>query len=81
LVGKAILRDALDKAIKLKKNNLILRRIGLNDKEAGRHYKFMTNNFMLAASTIGLLYKNSWAKRSISLDNTESQVLAKVRTR
>ena len=49
-----------DQVIKLKKNNLILRRIGLKDKETGKHYKFLTNNFKLAASTIGLIYKDRW---------------------
>ena len=50
-----------DQVIKLKKTGLILRRIGLKDKETGKHYKFLTNNFRLAASTIGGIYKDRWA--------------------
>jgi hypothetical protein len=50
-----------DQVIKLKKTGLILRRIGLKDKDTGKHYQFLTNNFRLAASTIGGIYKDRWA--------------------
>jgi len=50
-----------DQMIRLRKTGLILRRIGLKDKDTGKHYKFLTNNFKLAASTIGLIYKDRWA--------------------
>ena len=50
-----------DQVIRLRKTGLILRRIGLKDKETGKHYKFLTNNFKLAASTIGGIYKDRWA--------------------
>jgi hypothetical protein len=50
-----------DQVIKLKKTGLILRRIGLKDNDTGKHYQFLTNNFRLAASTIGGIYKDRWA--------------------
>jgi putative transposase len=49
-----------DQVIKLKKTGLVLRRVALRDKTTGKHYKFLTNNFKLAASTIGLIYKDRW---------------------
>ena len=38
-----------DQMIRINKTGLILRRIGLKDKETGNHYKFLTNNFQLEA--------------------------------
>ncbi len=37
-----------------------LRRIGFKDKESGKFYCFLTNNFTLAASTIAAIYKDRW---------------------
>jgi hypothetical protein len=37
-----------------------LRRIGFKDAETGIQYYFLTNNFMLAASTIAEIYKARW---------------------
>jgi hypothetical protein len=38
----------------------VLRRVSLTDKTSGNHLVFLTNNFTLAASTIGKLYKSRW---------------------
>lgn len=37
-----------------------LRRIGYRDKESGKHYQFLTNNFHLCATTIAGIYKDRW---------------------
>ena len=37
-----------------------LRRIGYLDKETGKHYIFLTNNFKLSAKTIADIYKARW---------------------
>lgn len=37
-----------------------LRRIGYRDKETGKHYVFLTNNFKLSAKTIANIYKARW---------------------
>ena len=37
-----------------------LRRVGFKDKETGRYYQFLTNNFALSASTIAAIYKDRW---------------------
>ena len=37
-----------------------LRRVGYRDKETGKHYVFLTNNFDLAARTIADIYKERW---------------------
>jgi putative transposase len=37
-----------------------LRRIGYQDKETGKHYIFLTNNFKLSAKTIADIYKARW---------------------
>ncbi len=37
-----------------------LRRIGYRDKESGKHYVFLTNNFKLSARTIADIYKARW---------------------
>lgn len=37
-----------------------LRRIGFRDKETGKHYVYMTNNFDLSAKTIAEIYKSRW---------------------
>ena len=42
-----------------------LRRIGYRDREAGRHYAFLTTNFALAAKTIADIYRSRWQKAQI----------------
>jgi putative transposase len=37
-----------------------LRRIGYRDEETGKHYEFLTNNFVLSAQTIAEIYKERW---------------------
>lgn len=37
-----------------------LRRIGYRDKQTGKHYIFLTNNFKLSAKTIADIYKARW---------------------
>jgi putative transposase len=37
-----------------------LRRIGYKDALTGKHYIFLTNNFMLSAKTIAEVYKSRW---------------------
>lgn len=37
-----------------------LRLIGYRDKETGKHYVFLTNNFKLSAKTIADIYKARW---------------------
>ena len=37
-----------------------LRRVGYRDKETGKHYVFLTNNFDLSARTIADIYKDRW---------------------
>ncbi len=43
-----------------KKCPIQLRRIGYRDRETGKHYVFLTNNFKLAAKTIADIYKARW---------------------
>lgn len=38
----------------------ILRRIGFRDRDSGKHYVFLSNNFSLNASTIAAIYKERW---------------------
>lgn len=37
-----------------------LRLVGYNCPESGKHFRFMTNNFKLAATTIAAIYKDRW---------------------
>lgn len=50
----------LNSAHAIKRGTPKLRRIGYRDKESGRFYMFLTNNFKLAASTIAAIYKDRW---------------------
>lgn len=50
----------LNSAHAIKRGAPKLRRIGYRDKESGRFYMFLTNNFKLAASTIAAIYKDRW---------------------
>ncbi len=43
-----------------KECSIQLRRIGYRDKETGKHYIFLTNNFKLSAKTIADIYKARW---------------------
>ncbi len=49
-----------DQVIKINKNGLLLRRIGLKDKETGKHYKFLTNNFQLTAEVVAEIFRDRW---------------------
>jgi putative transposase len=50
-----------DQVIQLEsKPELVLRRIGYKDPKTGNHYKFLTNNFSLAAQTIADIYRERW---------------------
>lgn len=42
------------------KKPLRLRRIGFRDRETGKHYVFLTNNFRLVPETIAAIYKERW---------------------
>jgi len=44
----------------IKRGTPLLRRVGFKDKETGKHYVFLTNNFKLAATTIAAIYKDRW---------------------
>lgn len=46
--------------VKHKNAPLRLRRIGYRDSESGKHFKFLTNNFRLAAKTVADIYKERW---------------------
>lgn len=50
----------LNSAHALKRGAPKLRRIGFVDKESGKRYVFLTNNFTLAATTIAAIYKDRW---------------------
>ncbi len=50
----------LNSAHAIKRGAPKLRRIGYRDRESGRFYTFLTNNFKLAASTIAAIYKDRW---------------------
>ena len=50
----------LNSAHAIKRGAPQLRRVGFTDKESGKHYVFLTNNFRLAASTIAAIYKERW---------------------
>ena len=44
----------------LKRGAPRLRRVGFRDKDSGKFYMFLTNNFSLAAATIAAIYKDRW---------------------
>ncbi len=50
----------LNSAHALKRGAPKLRRIGFRDKETGRLYQFLTNNFRLSSETIAAIYKDRW---------------------
>lgn len=50
----------LNSAHAIKRGAPLLRRVGFRDKETGKHYVFLTNNFKLAATTIAAIYKDRW---------------------
>lgn len=60
---KGLSRDQviqLNSAHALKRGAPKLRRVGFIDRESGRKYVFLTNNFSLSASTIAAIYKDRW---------------------
>lgn len=50
----------LNSAHAIKRGAPKLRRIGYIDKETGKHFIFLTNNFGLSATTIAAIYKDRW---------------------
>lgn len=50
----------LNSAHALKRGTPKLRRVGFRDKESGKFYLFLTNNFSLSAATIAAIYKDRW---------------------
>lgn len=50
----------LSSAHAIKRGAPRLRRVGYRDRDAGKHYEFLTNNFTLAATTIAGIYKDRW---------------------
>lgn len=50
----------LNSAHALKRGAPKLRRIGFKDRESGKRYVFLTNNFSLSAATIAAIYKDRW---------------------
>lgn len=50
----------LNSAHALKRGAPKLRRIGFIDKQSGKKYMFLTNNFTLCAATIAAIYKERW---------------------
>ena len=43
-----------------KQGTLTLRLVEYNCPESGKHFRFITNNFTLAATTIAAIYKDRW---------------------
>lgn len=61
--SKGVLSDQviqLNSAHARKRGAPLLRRVGFRDKESGKYYMFLTNNFRLSASTIAAIYKQRW---------------------
>ena len=61
--GKGITSDQiiqLNSAHALKRGAPRLRRVGFVDKDSGKRYVFLTNNFTLCAATIAAIYKDRW---------------------
>ena len=61
--SKGILKDEtiqLNSAHALKRKAPSLRRIEYIDRQSGKHFTFLSNNFHLAASTIAAIYKDRW---------------------
>ena len=50
----------LSSAHAIKRGAPRLRRVGYRDRDTGKHYEFLTNNFTLAATTIAGIYKDRW---------------------
>ena len=50
----------LNSAHALKRGAPKLRRVGFTDRESGKRYIFLTNNFTLSAATIAAIYKDRW---------------------
>jgi len=50
----------LNSAHAIKRGAPTLRRVGYIDRESGKKYVFLTNNFKLCAATIAAIYKDRW---------------------
>lgn len=50
----------LNSAHAIKRGAPTLRRVGYKDKESGKQFYFLTNNFKLSATTIAAIYKDRW---------------------
>jgi IS4 transposase len=61
--SKGVISDQiiqLNSAHALKRGAPKLRRVAYIDKESGKEYVFLTNNFKLCAATIAAIYKDRW---------------------
>lgn len=61
--SKGIISDQiiqLNSAHAIKRGAPVLRRVGFIDKDSGKKYVFLTNNFLLCAATIAAIYKDRW---------------------
>ena len=61
--GKGVTSDQiiqLNSTHALKRGAPRLRRVGYIDKNSGKRYVFLTNNFTLCAATIAAIYKDRW---------------------
>ena len=63
IVAKGILKDEtiqLNSAHAVKRQTPPLRKIEYIDRQSGKHFMFLSNNFRLSASTIAAIYKDRW---------------------
>lgn len=63
IVSKGVIADEtiqLNSTHALKRGAPLLRKIEYQDKQTGRLFTFLTNNFQLAAATIAAIYKDRW---------------------
>ena len=61
--SKGILKDEtiqLNSTHALKRKATALRRIEYIDRQSGKHFTFLSNNFRLSASSIAAIYKDRW---------------------
>ncbi len=61
--SKGVISDQtiqLNSAHAIKRGAPRLRRVGFVDRESGKEYVFLTNNFSLCAATIAAIYKDRW---------------------
>lgn len=63
IASKGVIADEtiqLNSSHALKRGAPLLRKIEYQDKQTGRLFTFLTNNFQLAATTIAAIYKDRW---------------------